>query len=246
MVWSKGYYDSLWTRIYARGNRFVDNSDKIKNQKEFPNISSLQIGEGREITGGVLFVDIVSFTERSRYGTPNDLLLTLDIFLSEMAKIVTDYGGNIEKFTGDGLMAVFDTADIDANKMSKDVIDTATTMRYAISSPINKFLEGKKIEPISYRIGIDGGRIVIGKLGIQSDNDPVAIGWAVNIASKLQEIAPVNGINVGNFIYQCLPDWEKNFCELHTIPYDWAYILEGTTLKYPFYQYKAEWKIPLT
>lgn len=246
MAWSKKYYDDLWTRIYTRGNRFVDNSDKIKSQKEFPDVKSLQIGEGRQIMGAVLFVDIVSFTERSGYESPNDLLLTLDIFLSEMAAIVTDYGGSIEKFTGDGLMAVFDTAGIDEYKMCKNVIDAATTMRYSITSPIKGFLEKRKIDPISYRIGVDGGKIVVGKLGIKSDNDPVAIGWAANIASKLQEIASVNGINLGRFIYHRLPDWEKNYCVEQSIPYNWTYILEGTTLKYPFYSYTGAWKIPPT
>lgn len=245
MSWDKKYYDDLWDRTWRRGGRFDNLSDKIKPRVEIPDPRYLQIGEARSITGTVLFIDIVSFTERSQRGAHKDLLLTLDLFLAEMTQIVTDWGGVIEKFTGDGLMAIFDTAYGDVSKMVKDAIDTATTMRYAITNPINSYLEGKGIEPIHYRIGIDGGQLLVGKLGVKSDNDPVTIGWAANIASKLQDIAPVNGILIGHYIYFYLPNWEKAYCTHQVSPADWTYIRLGTSERYPFYSYSATWKIPV-
>lgn len=244
MSWGKKYYDDLWDRTWRRGGRFNELSGKIKPRVEIPDPRYLQIGEARSITGAVLFVDIVSFTERSKRTAPKDLLLTLDLFLAEMAQIVDDWDGVIEKFTGDGLMAIFDTAHGDESKMVKDIIDVATTMRYAIAKPINSYLENKKIEPIHYRIGVDGGNLLVGKLGVRSDNDPVTIGFAANIASKLQEIAPIDGILIGHYIYFHLPDLEKAYCIRQQSPADWTYIRIGTSEKYPFYSYSAEWKIP--
>lgn len=244
MIWTKTYYDKIWERIEDRKNKFDDITNNLKSQKKFPDIKSLNLGEGREITAGVLFVDIVSFTERSRQETPEQLLFTLDIFLSEMATIVNGWGGTIEKFTGDGLMAIFDTSQTTIAGMAKDIIDVATTMRYSIDGPINSFLKSRGIEPIKYRIGIDGGQIVVGRLGIRGDNDPVAIGWAANIASRLQENADPNGILLGSFIHHHLPDWEKNYCVALSIPSSWTYIINGTVEKYPFYSYHAVWVIP--
>lgn len=244
MSWNKKYYDDLWDRTWRRGGRFDELSGKIKPRVEIPDPRYLQIGEARSITGAVLFVDIVSFTERSQRTAPKDLLLTLDLFLAEMTQIVNDWDGVIEKFTGDGLMAIFDTAHGDESKMVKDIIDAATTMRYAIANPINSYLESKNIEPIHYRIGVDGGKLLIGKLGVRSDNDSVTIGWAANIASKLQDIAPVDGILIGYYIYHHLPDWEKANCSHQGFPADWTYVRLGTSEKYPFYSYTATWTIP--
>lgn len=244
MIWSKAYYDKTWARISDRKNKFDNITNNLKTQKKFPDTKQLNLGEGRGIIAGVLFVDIVSFTERSGYETPEQLLFTLDIFLSEMTTIVNDWGGTIEKFTGDGLMAIFDTSQTTISGMAKDVIDVATTMRHSIEGPINAYLKDRGIEPIKYRIGIDGGQIIVGRLGIRGDNDPVAIGWPANIASKLQEIADPNGILIGNFIYSALPQWEKDYCVAHFIPSSWTYIISGTVEKYPFHSYHAVWVIP--
>jgi len=244
MIWSKTYYGKLQDRIYSRGHRFDNITNNLKTQKKFPDIKNLNLGEGRKITAGVLFVDIVSFTERSAYATPEQLLLLLDIFLSEMTTIVNDWGGTVEKFTGDGLMAIFDMAQTTIDKMAKNIIDVATTMKYCIEGPINSFLHSRGIEPIKYRIGIDGGQIIIGRLGIRGDNDPVAIGWPANISAKLQERAEPNGTLLGNFIYKNLPEWEKEHCVAHVIPSSWTYIINGTVEKYPFYSYHGIWIIP--
>ena len=244
MNWTKKYYDDLWNRTWRRAGRFDELSRKIKPGVEFPDPRYLQIGEARSITATVLFVDIVSFTERSDRSTHRNLLLTLDLFLSEMTQIVNEWGGVVEKFTGDGLMAIFDTAYSNESEMVKDTIDVATTMRYEISNPINSYLESNNIEPIRYRIGIDGGSLLVGKLGVRSDNDPVTIGWAANIAAKLQEIANVDTILLGNYIYLRLPDWERAYCVREEFPEDWTYIKLGTSERYPFFRYTATWKIP--
>lgn len=244
MNWTKQYYDKLWDRAWQRAGRFEDISSKIKTGVTFPDISNLKIGEARLIEGTILFVDIVSFTARSERSNPHDLLLTLDIFLAEMSEIVNDWGGTIEKFTGDGLMAIFDTAYTDNQGMVKNVIDAATTMAYVIGGPINGYLEGQKIEPLNFRIGIDGGNVLVGKLGVRSDNDPVTIGWSANIASKLCDTAPVNGVLIGNYVYSLLPKWEQDFCVTHDFIEGWNYIIKGTTFRYPFYIYRGRWKIP--
>lgn len=245
MDWNKQYYDELWSRVWSRGNSFLKSSEEIKKQKEFPGIQYMHLGEGRKLNACVLFVDVVSFTQRSQYLPPEKLLLTLHVFLSEIVKIVTDYGGEVEKFTGDGLMAIFDSSYTDIPTMVKKAIDAATTIRFAIKDPINSFLKHQEIEPINFRIGIDGGELIIGKLGIGTSNELVAIGWAANIASKLQELAPVNGILIGNYVHSQLPTFEKEYCLLQLIPTDWNYVKSGTVEKYPFFAYTAEWKIPV-
>jgi adenylate cyclase len=244
MTWTKKYYDELWDRSWRRGARFEELSGKIKPRESFPDPRYLQIGEARSIIGAILFVDIVSFTERSEQASSKELLLTLDLFLAEMSQIIDDWGGTVEKFTGDGLMAVFDTAHTTLSGMVKDSIDAATTMRFAISGPINSYLENNGIEPIRYRIGIDGGSILVGKLGVRSASDPVTIGWAANIASKLQSISPVDGIYIGDFIYLSLPNWEQSFCIRQQPPEDWTYVKRGTSDTYSFYNYTAVWKVP--
>ena len=244
MKWDRKYYDNLWDRTWRRGDRFADVSSKIEPRQAFPDPRYLRIGEARSITATVLFVDIVSFTKRSEDQDSKSLLLTLDLFLAEMTAIVNEWGGTVEKFTGDGLMAVFDTSYTDEAGMVKDAIDAATTMRYVITGPVNSYLESEGIQSIEYRIGIDGGAILIGKLGVRSDNDPIAIGWAANIASKLEDIAPVDGILIGNYVYSRLPDWEKQFCVQAEFPAEWIYCVKGTNIPYPFYRYTAMWNIP--
>jgi adenylate cyclase len=110
-------FDGL-QETYWRGQiaRVVKLRDRINTSvtsaagRVVPSDEDLAIGEGRRLKMAVMFLDISSFSQRpSETEAEQDLLLrVLNLFFSEMIKIAEDYGGTVEKNTGDGLMAYFE------------------------------------------------------------------------------------------------------------------------------------------
>ena len=247
MIWSKEYESKQFLRLWERDYRFHKKACSVEDRKAIPEIQKLTIGEARRLKAAILFVDIVSFTERSQYVSSEELLFTLNLFLSEMTQIVEDFGGWVEKYTGDGLMAVFDTSKIDEHVMVQRAIDAATTMRHAIDDDINYLFRQKNITPLEYRISIDGGNVLIGKVGIRGNNELSTIGVAANIASKLQDHALANSITLGGYIYYYLTPWEKLFCSQEPNPDGWGFVFENNIAEpYAFYSYDGKWKYPVS
>ncbi len=241
----RSYWQSQIERIQRLRAQIVSRSAPSTGRL-IPTEDDLVIGEGRSLKLAVMFLDISGFSRRPS-GTPAEqalLLRVLNLFFSEMLKIAEDYGGVVEKNTGDGLMVYFENeGGVTANAASKRAVATALTMMAANDFLIKPILEVTPTDPIKFRISIDYGQVTIARLGAaRRFNANVAIGSTANFASKMLAQAQPGEIVLGQFAKDQLPaDWQRDFVELITTDTGWTYG-PFKTLPYSLYRYTGRWK----
>jgi adenylate cyclase len=147
------------------------------------------LGWGVERQIAILFLDIRGFSKISEKSLPYDLVFILNSFFGEVAAAVEANNGYIDKFMGDGMMALFGLAGSEV-EASKNAIQAAIDCDKATKN-VSQILKQHLSEPIKIGIGIHVGDAVIGRIGKTSDqNSPsrlTAIGDSVNISARLEQ-----------------------------------------------------------
>ena len=158
----------------------------------------------------VLFCDLVGFTRLSSKLEVKVLSELLNDYLEAMTQAVFENSGTIDKFVGDGVMALFGAPEeLSPHKQAQKAIATARDMyRYLI--PLNQKWRSKSawksrgIPDLQLRCGIHQGRAVVGMFGGKHRKDYTAIGNVVNIAARLQQNAQPDCILMSETIYSNL------------------------------------------
>jgi adenylate cyclase len=238
------YWNEQIQRMQCVLQKIQDRAQSVITGRELPEDEALLLGTGRRLEMAVLFLDICRFSSRPS-GTAEEQALvvhTFNFFFTEMIRIAEDYGGTIEKNTGDGLMVYFQDGGGDPPEDGcKRSITAALTMLYATQNAINPVLGNSGIAPIDFRIGIDHGSVTIAEVGAaRRFRSRVAIGSTANVASKMLGAAGPNEIVIGDQVYKRLPRrWAEQFAQLHLLQTGWVYIVSGAP--YPFYKYTGRW-----
>ena len=150
--------------------------------------------EPRLIT--VLFSDIVGFTPLSDQLGARRLAQLLNEYLNAMTEAIFANGGTVDKFMGDGVLALFGAPeDLPPKEQAKRAIAAVHHMHDALTK-LNQKWRLQDIPEIRVRYGIHQGDAVVGMFGGEVRADYTAIGPCVNIASRLQEVADPNGVLV--------------------------------------------------
>jgi len=168
----------------------------------------------------------------------------MDIFMAEMMNIVRDHNGEFEKNTGDGLMAYFGTETSNPVECVNSAINAALTMHYFNDNLLIPYmLQQGWQQKIEFRIGIDYGKVTIGRVGIPGGlSSFVAIGTSANIACRLLKIAYPGDIVIGRHVKNFLPPNRQKYCELIYQGSGFEYII--SKLPYLAYRYIGRWKHP--
>jgi len=153
--------------------------------------------EPKYINATILFCDIVGFTSLSERIRPMHTIMILNRFFSHMTDIIFKHGGTLDKFIGDGLMAVFG-APIERKDDAQRAVLTALEMRNQLNNMMDKTPESRRFK---IRIGINSGRVVAGNIGSTKRIEYSVIGDVVNTASRLESIAAPNKIFIGENTY---------------------------------------------
>ncbi len=145
---------------------------------------------GIRLTATMLFTDIKDFSTISEQMTPEALLEWLNEFLEVITQEVIQRQGIVNKFTGDGVMAVFGvpTCRLDAREVAEDA-RSAVSCAIAISKALEKMNQNwqrQGLPVLQMRIGIFTGPVVAGSLGGKDRSEYGIIGDSVNIASRLE------------------------------------------------------------
>ena len=143
-------------------------------------------GERREVT--MLNSDIAGFSTLSQRMGAEELVIFLNDYFSRMIDIVLEFGGNIDKFQGDGMLVVFGAP----NPMN-DHAERATSAAQKMVKEIEKLnaelvTRGKR--PISVGIGLDSGQVVAGHVGSERRLEFTLIGVPVNNSAYLSKVRP--------------------------------------------------------
>ncbi len=157
--------------------------------------------EANEVTATMLFTDIVGFTRLAEQLSPRETNIILNRYFSEMTDVVFSYEGTLEKFIGDGLMAVFG-APIERDNDAERAILAAKEMRAKLAAMMTE--KGSPSIKFDIRIGINTGRVVAGNIGSPRRMDYTVIGDPVNIAARLESIAEPNQILIGEETYKAV------------------------------------------
>jgi len=162
-------------------SRYV--SEEVVNQ--IINSPSLSL-EGKRQEISVLFCDIRSFTPRAEKEEPENIVAILNAFFEEMSDTIFQYGGMVDKYLGDGIMALFG-APIHHPGHADRAVSCAIEMQNRIHYLNQKeILKGKS--PLEIGIGISSGESVIGNVGSANRIEYTAIGDPVNTSARIEPL----------------------------------------------------------
>lgn len=206
------------------------------------------IGEKRDVA--IMFCDIRSFTNISECNKPETVVAFLNKYFTAMCTIIKKYGGTVDKFMGDAIMALFG-APVSYEDNCRRAVAAAQEMREAVGSielddlilpPGMKFNVG---------IGIHYGDVIVGSIGSADKTDYSVIGDNVNLASRLEGLTKTYGtmilvsqavkddINSDEYVYRHLDNVKVKGKE-HPVPiYAVDKSLEDFSKKYREYYDKA-------
>ena len=151
---------------------------------------------GERRTVAILFADIRGYTAFSENREPEEVVTVLNQYFQRLSDIVTAHGGDIDKFVGDQIMAVFAGA-----KMSKHAVECAIDMMKAMDAMADDTAADLKIG-----IGINSGEVVVGAMGSSHRKDFTVLGDHVNLAARLCSAADPAQTLVSRNVQDALPD----------------------------------------
>jgi adenylate cyclase len=153
--------------------------------KQIMNSPSLRL-EGKRQEISVLFCDIRNFTPRAEKEDPENIVAILNAYFGEMSNIIFQHGGMVDKYLGDGIMALFG-APINQPGHADRAVSCAIKMQNRIHYLNQKeIMEGES--PLVIGIGISSGVSIIGNVGASNRIEYTAIGDPVNTAARIEPL----------------------------------------------------------
>jgi adenylate cyclase len=152
--------------------------------------------QGREKEIAILFGDLRSFTQLSERKLPYDVVFLLNRYFAAMGQAVERAGGHIDKFIGDGVMALFGAGEDGTPAAAcRQALFAAREMGLALEA-LNKTLAHDLEAPLRIGIGIHVGPAIVGQLGYGPVMSLTAIGDTVNTASRLETLTKEFGVEL--------------------------------------------------
>lgn len=163
-------------------------------QRDDSPASDEPIRPGREEEIAVLFCDLRNFTALSEARLPYDMVFLLNRYFTVVGQSVEQAGGRIDKFIGDGAMALFG---LDGNRetASADALKAACLVLRNVEK-LNEELEQQFAVRLRVAIGIHAGPSIVGIMGYGAAKTLTAIGDTVNVASRLETAAKEFGASI--------------------------------------------------
>ena len=164
-----------------------------------PSIVEVELGDNKRKTMTILFSDIRNFTTLSEAMTPDENFAFINAYLERMGPVIRDHNGFIDKYIGDAIMALFESAD-DALKAGLAMLETLEAF--------NADRRAAGQAPIGIGIGINTGILMMGTIGEKHRMDGTVISDAVNLASRIESLTKTYhvGLLVSQYTVESLVD----------------------------------------
>jgi adenylate cyclase len=150
------------------------------------------VGEERYLVS--MFVDMRGSTRLAESRLPFDTVFIVNRFLGAVSQAVIECGGQPNQFLGDGQMALFGLA-TDRRTACRQALNAAARISVHVEE-LNQFLKNDLREPIRFGVGIHGGEVIVGDIGYRDHIVFTALGDAVNVAARLQDLTKTLGCEV--------------------------------------------------
>ena len=145
-----------------------------------------RVNIGRECYIVSMFVDMRGSTKFAEARLPFDVVFLINRFLGAASQAVIDAGGQPNQFIGDGLLALFGL-DVDPVTACRQAMRAAALVATNVEHLNHQFAADLRA-PLQFGIGIHGGEVIIGDIGFRDRRVFTAIGDAVNVAARLQDL----------------------------------------------------------
>jgi adenylate cyclase len=146
-----------------------------------------RIGQERYLVS--MFVDMRGSTRLAEHRLPFDTVFIVNRFLGAVSQAVIECGGQPNQFVGDGQLALFGLA-TNPQTACRQALRAAAMIAVNVEE-LNQFLKHDLHEPIRFGIGLHGGEVIIGDIGYRDHMVFTALGDAVNVAARLQDMTKV-------------------------------------------------------
>ncbi|MEM7182370.1 MAG: adenylate/guanylate cyclase domain-containing protein [Spirochaetota bacterium] len=191
MKFSKAFYaaELLSENLSNTNNaysRFVPK--ELLNFLNKKNITDIRLGDQTFQEMTILFSDIRSFTSLSEQMTPEENFNFLNSYLKRMGPIIRNNGGFIDKYIGDGIMALF-------ARSAEDAVQAAVDMILELQK-YNEHRKDSNFSEINIGIGIHSGKIIMGTIGENERMEGTVISDSVNLASRIEGLTKEYATNI--------------------------------------------------
>lgn len=200
----------------------------------------IAMGDSNQIRMTILFCDIRSFTTISESMSPEENLQFLNEYMQRMEPAIKGVGGFVDKFVGDGIMALF--IDTEDRSSTENAIEASLTMRRELERYNGERIDSGKMR-IDMGIGLATGDVILGTVGSSNRLDTTVIGSTVNIASRIESLTSLYRLPVlvSGDSYTNIPDENRK-----NIRYVDRITVKGQTLAmdlYEVYGYRSKEEI---
>jgi adenylate cyclase len=153
---------------------------------------AIRRGELRQIEAVILMTDLRGFTEKAERWDDEALLAALDGYFELIVDAVVRGGGDVLKFVGDGILAIFPVEGQAVRQRCRAAVDAALEARRALIG-LNRMRHGAGLEALDFGTALHLGRVTYGNIGSRDRLDFTVIGRAVNLASRVQDLCKTLG-----------------------------------------------------
>jgi adenylate cyclase len=143
--------------------------------------------DGEELTIAVLFADLRGFTRLAERKLPYDVVFILNRYFEAVGGAITDAGGIVNQFTGDGVMALFGVDGGGPEEGSRQAVRAAAAMVARVEE-LSRTLADDLDTALRLGIGIHAGPTVVGRMGYASTTYLTAVGDTVHVAARLEAL----------------------------------------------------------
>ena len=163
-----------------------------------------KIGGQRKIVT-ILMSDLRGFTYMSENNDPEKIVTLLNRYLERMSKVIVFYGGTIDEFIGDAILAIFGVPEAHDDDPVRAVACGIAMQKELVG--LNKEFVEEGYPPLEMGIGINTGQVVVGNIGSEVRMKYGIVGRAVNVAARIESNTIGGEVFVGESTYEKVQDW---------------------------------------
>jgi adenylate cyclase len=193
VVWSRNWRSSWWEWHVLMLLAFGAIAWAAKRLPENERFSDLYLDE---VAGGtrevsVLFADLAGFTSFSETHAPAEVQAMLNTYFEATLPAMDQHGARLDRFIGDAVMVTFNVS-ADQPDHARRAARAALAFQHAARSVATSHPEWPR-----FRVGVNSGEAVVGVVGSVGDRGYTVLGDMVNVASRLEALAPEGGVAIG-------------------------------------------------